>query len=99
MDGNIVIKCLKTYEKVVENVSRLRGAGFSKDPTFLRNMYFIFEKKMYSMEWSQEEYNRFESVMNIVLNKEDDIAKEIISWGTNGKGEMIFNKYVELYNA
>ena len=33
------------------------------------------------MEWSQEEYNRFESVMNTVLNKEDDIAKEIISWG------------------
>ena len=99
MDGNIVIKCLKTYEKVVENVSRLRGSGFSKDPTFLRNMYFIFEKKMYSMEWSQEEYNRFESVMNTVLNKEHDIAKEIISWGTNGGGEKIFNKYVELYNV
>lgn len=99
MDGNIVIKCLKTYEKVVENVSRLRGSGFSKDPTFLRNMYFIFEKKMYSMEWSQEEYNRFESVMNIVLNKEHPVAKEIISWGTNGGGEKIFNKYVELYNV
>jgi hypothetical protein len=62
-------------------------------------MYFIFEKKMYSMEWSQEEYNRFESVMNIVLNKEHSVAKEIISWGTNGGGEKIFNKYVELYNV
>ena len=51
------------------------------------------------MEWSQEQYNRFESVMNTVLNKEHPVAKEIISWGTNGGGEKIFNKYVELYNV
>ena len=99
MIGNIVIKCLKTYEKVVENVPRLRLTGFSKDPTFLRNMYFIFEKKMYSNEWSQEQYNRFESVMTIVLDKTSEDAKKIVSLGTNGGGKRIFNKYVELYNV
>jgi hypothetical protein len=60
-------------------------------------MYFIFEKKMYSMEWSQEEYNRFESVMNIVLNKEHPIAKEIRA--SSGYDNIFYAEYVKLYNA
>lgn len=97
MIGNIVIKCLKTYEKVVENVPRLRLTGFSKDPTFLRNMYFIFEKKMYSSEWSQEEYNRFESVMTIVLDKEHPVAKKIRA--SSGYDNIFYDEYIKLYNA
>jgi hypothetical protein len=86
---------LEKYSQLVSNVARLKDG--IKKPDHLRLLYFFYKSELYKRVLDDNIYNRIDSLLNQVLNKDNPIFSEIKALsGYNEEG--IYNKYVAVYN-
>ena len=85
---------LRKYSLIVTNVARLKQ-GVKKEE-HLRLMYFIYKKGLWTEEMNEEIYNRIDSLLNRVLNKDNPEYDQITLLGT-GDVSKIYELYDTIY--
>ena len=88
-----VATILRMYQEIVKNVPRIRE-GIKKEE-HLRLLYLIFRANIFQREITDDDYARFETLLNTVTN--DENKKQIIIWGT-GDVESIYLLYYNIYH-
>ena len=88
-----VATILRMYQEIVKNVPRIRE-GIKKEE-HLRLLYLIFRANIFQREITDDDYTRFETLLNTVTN--DENKKQIIIWGT-GDVESIYQLYFNIYH-
>ena len=91
-----VHQILRSYCVLLANVPRLRQK-VSKE-THLRLMFFILKTELYLQEFDETHYSRIETILNRVLNKETQVYKDTVAWGT-GDCIKIYELYQEIYDS
>jgi hypothetical protein len=83
-----------------ENCQNLKDMAYSRDSTFIRNMWFLH---LYVDEMdapgSNYEYSKFNEMMKVVLTKKTDLHKQITEWGTSGQPDEIMIAYKGVYDG
>jgi len=94
--NNNTIKLLHKYSQIVSNVVKLKQ-GVKKEE-HLRLMYFIYKTNLWNDEMNEDIYNRIDSLLNRVLNKDNPEHDEITLWGTKDI-DRIYSLYLEIYES
>ena len=90
-----------------ENCQNLKDMAYSRDSTFIRNMWFLhlYVDEMDAQafyprpRFTDFEYSKFNEMMKIVLTKKTDLHKQITEWGTSGQTGEIMIAYKEVYDS
>ena len=80
--------------QITNNVARLKQ-GVKKEE-HLRLMYFIFKSGIWKEAMNETIYNRIDSLLNRVLNKDNPEYDQITLFGTGGV-EQIYELYSNIY--
>ena len=85
---------LHKYSQITNNVARLKQ-GVKKEE-HLRLMYFIYKSGIWKETMNETIYNRIDSLLNRVLNKDNPEYDQITLFGTSGV-EQIYELYSSIY--
>jgi len=85
---------LHKYSQIANNVARLKQ-GVKKEE-HLRLMYFIFKSGIWKETMNETIYNRIDTLLNRVLNKDNPEYDQITLFGTGGV-EQIYELYSSIY--
>ena len=85
-----------SHKVLLTNVPRL-SQKVSKE-THLRLMYFLLKTELYLQELYETHFTRIETMLNIVLNKDNPEYTQTVKWST-GDCNQIYHLYKRLYDA
>ena len=98
-------EAVKLFEKILDyyiilrkNCDSLNSRQYTRDSTFIRNMYFIFHNKLHKDEVPSEDIIKFNEMMNVILDKNTKRHDMINLWGTQGKMDKIMDEYKRVYD-
>ena len=61
-------------------------------------MYFLLKTELYLQELDETHFTRIETMLNIVLNKDNPEYTQTVKWST-GDCNQIYHLYKRLYDA
>jgi hypothetical protein len=83
-----------------ENCQNLKDMAYTRDSTFIRNMWFLnIHMDEMDAPGSEFEYSKFNEMMKVVLTKKTDLHKQITEWGTSGQPDEIMIAYKGVYDG
>tara|TARA_B100001094_G_scaffold241270_1_gene237091 strand:+ start:2044 stop:3147 length:1104 start_codon:yes stop_codon:yes gene_type:complete len=93
---------MKFYIHLREGSENLNKMTYSRDSTFMRSMFFIFENNLYlegtNNVPSPEVIKRFDTMMGIILKKGTPLFNKIKEWGGYGGIGNIMKEYKRVFD-
>lgn len=96
---NTFERVMKYYITLRDNSDNLNNMTYSRDSTFMRNMFFIFKNNLHNdMETPSEDIiEKFNETMGVILTKNTPLFKYIVQCGTNGGMDQIMEQYMRVF--